>query len=218
LPLLSDPSVQLYLASLPSALLTTLQMTIGGTVIATIGGLLLALGSRARSRAVVRLSRGITYVVRAIPQPPVLLLAYFGLEALLGGTQPEEAAMITLGVLLAPWMGELFRSGIQAVPVGQIEAGRALGLSETAVQRRIVLPLAVRIMFPAFGQLVVGLMLSTSIASQLGTKDVTGLARPIINGFFATDLWLVVAAVYFLAAFPLSRLLNWIERRTAIVQ
>jgi ABC-type amino acid transport system permease subunit len=73
-------------------------------------------------------------------------------------------------------------------------------------------------MFPAFGQLVVGLMLSTSIASQIGSKDVTGLARPIINGFFATQLWVVVAAVYFLVAFPISRALNWIERHTAIVQ
>lgn len=214
----SDPWVRLYAASLPAAILTTLEITVGGATIATVGGLLLALGSMSARRPVVLLSRALTYVARSIPQPPALLLAYFGLEVVVGASQPDEAAMIALGVLLAPWVGELFRSGIKAVPVGVIEAGQALGLSEAAVQRRIVFPIAFWTMFPTYGQLMVGLMLSTAIASQIGAKDITGLARPIINGFFASELWPVVAAVYFFVAFPLSRVLNWIERRQAIVK
>jgi ABC-type amino acid transport system permease subunit len=59
-------------------------------------------------------------------------------------------------------------------------------------------------------------MLSTSIGSQIGTRDITGLARPIINDFFATQLWLVVAVLYFAMAFPLSRVLTWLERRSPV--
>lgn len=213
----SSVPFQQYAGLLPTALLITAEMTIGGTIVASLGGLLLALGSRTRWRAVVAVCRGLTYFVRSVPQPPALLLVYFTLQALIGTTAPEYASMIALGLILAPWMGELFRAGIQAVPVGLVEAGRMLGLSERDVQLRVILPLAIRIMFPAFGQLVIGLMLSTSIASQIGAKDVTGAARPIIDGYFSTELWFVVAAVYFLIAFPVSRLLNTLERRTAVV-
>lgn len=207
----------LYWRSLPGAIGITLEMTAGGTALAFGLGLVLAFLRRVPFAPFNWFSMAITYIVRSIPQPPFLLVVYFTIQRYFGSPLPEHAAMIALGTLLAPWMAELFRSGIQAVPRGLVEAGQALGMSALAIQRRIVLPIALRIMLPAIGQLAVGLMLSTSIGSQIGTRDVTGLARPIINDFFSTQLWIVVAAIYFVMAFPLSRFLSWLEKRNRLV-
>ena len=208
---------QLYVASLPEALLLTIKMTVWGTILSTILGAALAFGGRSRITILRILSRGATHVVRAIPQPPMLLLVYFLIAAVFGSPTPDSATILTLWILFAPWVAELLRSGFQAVPNGLSEAGLALGMSAFTVQRRIVIPLAIRIMFPTYGQMVMSLMLSTAIASQIGARDVTGLARPLINSFFATELWVVVAAIYFCIAFPVSRVLNWMERRMKVL-
>jgi His/Glu/Gln/Arg/opine family amino acid ABC transporter permease subunit len=211
---LNSEPFQLYWRSLGGALIVTLELTVGAAVVATVLGLVLALLRRLTFRPAVVLSQAATYVVRSIPQPPFLLIMYFSIQRYFGSSQPQQAVILALGILLAPWMAELFRAGIESVPRGLVEAGEALGCSSVVVQRRIVLPIAFRVMLPAIGQLMIGLMLSTAIGSQIGTRDVTGLARPIINDFFATQLWVVVALIYFALAFPLSRLFTWLERRS----
>ena len=124
--------------------------------------------------------------------------------------------MLALGVNLAFYMAELYRSGLQAVPKGSIEAGYALGMSSAVVNRRIVLPIAVRIMLPAIGQMAVGTLLNSSLVSVIGAREITTLSRDIIDLYFSTPLWWFVAATYFLLAFPLSRFFSWLERRLAV--
>ena len=126
------------------------------------------------------------------------------------------AGMIAVGLHFTPYMAEVLRSGIAAIPNGQMEAGFALGFSGIMVQRRVVVPLAVRIMLPAVGQLIIGMLLNSAFVSQIGARDVTGMARNIINAAFTTELWLVVALTYFVIAFPISRLLAWLEKRIRV--
>ena len=76
-----------------------------------------------------------------------------------------------------------------------------------------ILTIAMRIMLPAFGQYVVGTLLDSSLASLLGAPEITGRSRNIIDLFFSTELWILVAATYAALAFPLSRLFALLERR-----
>lgn len=204
-----------YLARLPAALGVTLRVTFGATVIAVVLGMLVSLGRASGNAWVARVFAAATYIGRCIPLPPLQLLVYFMLLSAFP-IEVATAGMLAIGLHFAPYMAELFRSGIAAIPRGQIEAAEALGFSVALVRRRVVIPLAIRLTLPAIGQLVVGMLLNSAFVSQIGARDVTGMGRNIINATFSTDLWLVIAFTYFVIAFPVSRLLDWLEHRLTV--
>lgn len=208
--------LQVFLDKLPGGLLVTLEATLGSLVIGVALGLCLALVRVAPSRWGARAVEAIVIVGRSLPMPPVLLLVYFSLLTV-APVAPEEAGLLALGLLLAPYVAELFRSGIQAVPHGYVEAAEALGMSAWTVRRRVVLPIALRVMLPALGQIAIANMLNTAFISQIGARDITGVGRNVINAYFATWLWFLIAATYFLMAWPLSRVFAWYERRNRLL-
>ena len=206
-----------YFSSLPKALLVTIEVTIGATIIALLIGLLLALMRVSKSKYLSYPAGILIYIGRCVPLPPLQLLVYLGITTYIL-MEPKIAGIIAIGLFTIPYMAELFRSGIQDVSIGMREAGTSLGMSKWVLAKRVIVPVAVRTMLPAIGQLMVGTMINSAFVSQIGAKDITGMARNIINAFFSTELWIVVAVTYFLIAYPLSRALNWLENRIAIVQ
>ena len=204
-----------YVVRLPAALGVTLRVTFGATLIAVVLGMLVAIGRASGNVWVSWSFAAATNIGRCIPLPPLQLLVYFMLLSALP-IDAATAGMLAIGLHFAPYMAELFRSGIAAIPRGQIEAAETLGFSVGLVRRRVVLPMAIRLTIPAVGQLVVGILLNSAFVSQIGARDITGMGRNIINATFSTDLWLVIAFTYFVIAFPVSRLLDWLERRLAV--
>jgi ABC-type amino acid transport system permease subunit len=204
-------ALYLYAQRLPTALLVTCVVTAGAVAVALSLGLLLAAGRRAGT-IVAGLSFAVVSVGRCIPLPPLQFLVYFTLLSMMP-IEPIYAGMLAIGLQFAPYMAELFRSGIAAVPPGQVEAAYALGMARIVVGRRVILPIGLRIMIPAIGQMIVGMLINSAFVSQIGAKDVTGMARNIINAMFTTELWVVVALTYFVIAFPISRALSWLERK-----
>jgi polar amino acid transport system permease protein len=165
-----------------------------------------------------RIAEGITAVLRTIPAPPFLLLVYFGWIASIGPVEPAVIGAIAIGVLLTPYMSEIYRSGIQSVRSGQVEAGFALGMSQGMVRRRIILPIAMRLLLPAIGTQIVVTLLNSSFVAIMGGKDLTGMSRNLIYSYFTSELWFVVAATYFIVAYPMSRAFAWLERRLSFQQ
>lgn len=178
-------------------------------------GMIIALARSSSNRLISNAAAWTVYVGRCIPLPPLQLLVYFMILSLMP-IDAIVAGMIAVGLQFSPYMAELFRSGIAVVPIGQIEASRAIGCSEMQVRRRVIIPVAIRVMLPAIGQLIVGMLLNSAYVSQIGARDITGIARNIINSMFTTEIWLVVALTYFLIAFPVSRFLAWLEKRLAL--
>ncbi len=207
------PAITLYFQRLPAAILVTLIVTAGAVAIGIVLGVLLSLAYLSSSRWLSGPAQAVIYIFRSTAIPPFLYLIYFGTLALLFPIEPLHAGMIGLGILLAPPMAELFRSGIQSVRPGLVEAGRALGMSYALNLRRNILPIATRTMLPAIGQMTVGTLLSSAFVAILGAKDMTGMSRNIINAYFTTELYLVLAATYFIISFPISRALTALERR-----
>lgn len=206
----------LYIERLAPALFVTSYVTIGAVLIGLSLGLVLALARLSSSVTLSRTTQIIISVLRTIPVPPFLYLVYFSIISTFFPIEPALAGTLALGILLTPYMAEVYRAGIQNVKQGQIEAARALGMPETLVRRRVILPLAIRLMLPAIGAQVVVTLLNSAFVAVMGGKDITGMSRNIIYAWFTSELYFVVALTYFIISYPLSRGLAWLERRLTL--
>jgi His/Glu/Gln/Arg/opine family amino acid ABC transporter permease subunit len=204
-------ALRVYADRLPGAALVSLEVTAGALVVSFMLGMSLALFRRSANVGLSTAAAGIITASRCLPLPPLQFVIYFGI-LYFARIDGRLAGILAIGLFSAGYMAELFRSGINSVPLGQIEAARALGMSEGSVRRRLIIPVAIRIMLPAIGQLTVGMLLQSAFVSQIGVRDITGMARNIINDTFIMQLWVVLALTYFCVAFPISRALGLLER------
>lgn len=122
-------------------------------------------------------------------------------------------AVFALAINTAGYSGEILRGAILAVPHGEIEAGRAFGMSRWMILRRITLPRAIRICLPAMSTETILLLKATSLASTITVYEVLGMAQYIRQQSFRVYETLIGAAiVYIVLVFILTRILNWLER------
>ena len=122
-------------------------------------------------------------------------------------------AVFALAINTAGYSGEILRGAILAVPHGEIEAGKAFGMSKWKIFFRITLPRAIRICLPAMSTETILLLKATSLASTVTVYEVLGTAQFIRQQSFRVYETLIGAAiVYIFLVFILTRLLNWLER------
>ncbi|MFV0332686.1 MAG: amino acid ABC transporter permease [Tropicimonas sp.] len=208
-------SLYLFVERLPRAMSITVRVTLGSCLIAFVFGFLLAIAELSANRLLAGLAGALRSIGQGIPLPPMVFLIYFTALSI-SPASPVQAATAAIGLFTIPYAAAIFRGGIRSIPVGQVEVAQSLGMTWTTQMRRLTLPVVLRIVLPALGHLAIVTLLNSSFASVIGVTDITGMSRNIINAYFSTKLWLVTAAVYFLIAFPVSRLLNRIERRVRL--
>ena len=126
-----------------------------------------------------------------------------------------QRGTLAVGLAYAAFMAEIFRAGIQAVPKGQREAAKALGLSGQQVSRYVVLPQALKIVIPPLGNEFIAMFKDTALVSVIGTGDIFRLARE----FAAARLnnippFNTAAVIYIVLTLGASSVLRWLERRT----
>ena len=201
-------------------LLTGLQWTVLLTAIAFAGGgtagLGVALARTGTSRIRRYMAQGYIAVFQGTPLLLQLFVVYYGL-GLVGLKLPAWAA-VAIGFTLnaSAFLAEIWRGGIQAVPGGQAEAGRALGLRPWAVARRIVLPQALRIAQPATVGYLVQLIKGTSLAAIVGFIELARAGQIVSNQTFQPLLvFAIVGALYFCLCWPLSLYSARLETRFA---
>jgi polar amino acid transport system permease protein len=120
--------------------------------------------------------------------------------------EPYWCAIIAFSLNTAGYTAEILRGGIQAVPFGEIEAARALGMSRALLFRRIVMPKAFRLALPAYGNEMILMIKGSALASTITILDLTGVARTIIARTFAPiELFVAAAAIYLLITFVVTR-------------
>ena len=123
-------------------------------------------------------------------------------------------AIIALSVFYGAYIAEVFRAGIESVPVGQREGGASLGLSERQVMRHIVLPQAFRNMLPALGNDFISMMKDSSLLSVLAVQDLTYKGRLYSGSTFRfQETYLVLTVLYLCITLLLSGLQRRLERR-----
>jgi polar amino acid transport system permease protein len=192
-------------------LLSLVGMLGGGLV-----GFLVALGRVSENRYLRLLAVGYVRVFQGTPLLLQLFLVYFGLSIL--GVQIDAWFAASIGLILnsSAFLGDIWRGCIQAVPAGQTEAGKALGLGAVHRMSRIVLPQAVKIALAPTVGFIVQLIKNTSLTSIIGFTELTRSAQIINNATFKPFIvFSIVAAVYFALCFPLSAYSRHLEKKLA---
>ncbi|MFH8792409.1 ectoine/hydroxyectoine ABC transporter permease subunit EhuD [Streptomyces sp. NPDC017941] len=195
-------------------LLITLQVLALGSLISFSVGLLWALALRAPTRFV-RWPVGIlTEFIRNTP----LLVQLFFLYFVLPEWDIQYSAMTTgtlaIGLHYSTYTAQVYRAGIEAVPVGQWEAAKALSLSPTRTWTAVILPQAVRRVIPALGNYVIAMLKDTPLLAGIGVLELLQRSRlEAAQTFQYTEALTVVGVAFILIAYPSSLLLRALERR-----
>jgi general L-amino acid transport system permease protein len=137
-----------------------------------------------------------------------------------GSLSPEYfALMLGLVIYTASYIAEIVRSGIQAIPQGQWEAGGALGLSQGQVLRQIILPQAMRIIIPPMTSQYLNLTKNSSLAVAIGFQDIVSIANTTLNQTGqAIEGIAIIMAVYLTISLSISMFMNWYNARIALVE
>ncbi len=161
-------------------------------------------------------------MIRGIPMLVIILYVGFPLQGALrdatGGALDMPILMrgvVAIALGYAAYLAEIFRAGIEAVPHGQREAARTLGLSGPQTARFVVLPQALRIVTPPLGNEFIAMLKDSSLLSVLGVRELTQLAREYqAANFQVFPPFNTVALLYIALTLVASSLLKWLERRT----
>ncbi len=141
--------------------------------------------------------QGYVEAIRNTPFLVQLLLIYLGLPSLGLRLTPDQAALVAMVVNLGAYATEIVRAGIEAVPKGQIEAGRSLGLKPWHIFRFVVLMPALRTVFPALGSQFILVMLASSVVSVISAEELTAVADTIIaRNFRSFEFYFVITGIY----------------------
>ena len=152
-----------------------------------------------------------TTVIRGTPIVLQLLIIY----SLTVWTKGTYACMIGFGINSGAYISEIFRSGINSIDIGQMEAGRSLGLSEGTTMARIILPQAIKNVLPALFNEFIALVKETSVAGYIAVRDVTKVASSIKGTYFISSPLYVAAVIYLVVVLSLTFLQKKLERRLA---
>jgi len=194
--------------------LVTAGLTVAGLAGGLILGLVLALLRASGNKAVSGVARGYIWFFRGTPLLIQMVMVYSGLPQVGIKFGVLVSVIVTLVMNEAAYMAEIIRGGFLAVPAGQGDAAKALGLSRTLALRKVILPQAIRIILPALGNSVNGLLKATSIASVISMEELMRRSEMIMQVKFDVLEVFAAAAVYYLVLTTLwDRVQRRLERR-----
>jgi len=215
----ADGALPLVPTNLWGGLLLTLLLSVVGIVFSFPLGVLLALGRQSGLPAVRALSVTYIEVVRGVPLVTVLFMAQLMLPLFLPNVTIDRVVRAMAGIVLfsAAYLAENVRGGLQAIPRGQYEAARALGLNTWKTMLLIILPQALKIVIPVLVGQFIALFKDTSLVVIVGLLELMGIAKAVLAqpdflGLQA-EVYLFVALVYAVFCYVMSDLSQRLEKR-----
>ena len=202
-------------------------VTVGVTLIAMVTGvvlgLVLALMKMSRIKVLTALASLYIEIIRGTPLIVQALIMAYGLPQLLQSSGISFRwpyliipAVIVCGLNSAAYVAEVIRSGIQAVDKGQMEAARSIGMTRAQAMKLIVIPQALKIVLPSFGNEFVSLIKETSVLSYVGVVEILRKGALWNAATFNTfEAYIGVALVYMLLTIPSSKLVKHLEKKMA---
>ena len=197
----------------------TLIIAILGLIIGiVIGTLIAAVRVMPKYKTLPKVLNGICGVYvgffRGTPMVVQLLVFYYVLMPMLGmNLDSVSVAVCVFGVNSGAYISEIMRSGIQSVDHGQMEAGRAVGLTYTATMMKIVIPQAVKNILPTLGNEFIALIKETSVVSFVGATDLYVAFNYIAsNNYEFMVPYIFMAIIYIVLVFGITLLIKWMER------
>jgi glutamine transport system permease protein len=205
------------LPSLLSGLSVTIELAVISLILAVILGIILGIFSISTSKILKSIATAYIYIIRGTPLMIQALFLYFGVgQALNIQFDPVVAGIITLTANASAYMAEIFRGGIQAIDVGQMEAARSLGLSYSKAMRKVILPQAVKIMIPSILNQFIVTLKDTSILTVISVRELTESGKIIIaRNYKSLEMYAILACMYFIIITALTLVSSYVERRSS---
>jgi polar amino acid transport system permease protein len=192
----------------------TVVVTIGSLVFSTLLGLVWAMMRVSGIPVLAWIAKTVVNVIRGIPIIVQLFYIYFVLPDLGVTLSALQAAIIGLGIAYSAYQAENFRAGIEAIDKGQIEAAQSIGMSWAMTMRRVILPQAVKIVLPPYGNIMVMMLKDSSRASTITVAELALQGRLIASSTFQNStVFTLVALLYLTMSVPLIVLVGYLERR-----
>jgi len=234
--MVADQGYNQIFSALVRGVLTTLYVTLLAFFFASVLGLLIAVMRTCPSRVLREIAIFYTEIIRGIPILVMLFyIAFVGAPWLvqavnfiaapvigLGWIEPLTVrqfdftwrAIFALTIAYSAFLAEIFRAGIQSVDVGQVEAGKALGLKPWRRFRHVVAPQAIRTILPPYGNDFVAMIKDSALVSALGVQDITQLGKVYSASTFKFfETYNIVAFLYLIMTLSLSLVVRAIEHR-----
>jgi polar amino acid transport system permease protein len=203
-----------FLPILMQGVALTIIVTIGSLILSTLLGLIWALMRVSGVRALSATSAGLINVIRGIPIIVLLFYLYFVMPDLGIALSALQAAIIGLGIAYSAYQAENFRAGIEAIDKGQIEAAHSIGMGWWLTMRRVVLPQAIRIVLPPYGNVMIMMLKDSSQASTITVAELALQGKLIASSTFKnTSVFTLVALMYLTMSIPLILLVRHFEKR-----
>jgi polar amino acid transport system permease protein len=199
---------------LMSGVALTIMVTIGSLLLSTVLGLVWALMRVSGIGVLTGFSGGLINVIRGIPIIVLLFYLYFVMPEFGVTLSALQAAILGLGIAYSAYQAENFRAGIEAIDKGQIEAAQAIGMSWWQTMRRVVLPQAVKIVLPPYGNVMIMMLKDSSQASTITVAELALQGKLIASSTFKnTSVFTLVALMYLTMSIPLILLFRHFEKR-----
>lgn len=192
----------------------TVLVTIGSLVLSTVLGLVWALMRVSGIRAFDMIAKTCVNFIRGVPIIVQLFFIYFVLPDLGITLTALQAAIIGLGIAYSAYQSENFRAGINAVDQGQLEAAQSIGMGWWLVMRRVILPQAIRIVLPPYGNIMIMMLKDSSQASTITVAELAMQGKLIASATFKnSSVFTLVALMYLCMSLPLMYLVSRLEKR-----
>jgi polar amino acid transport system permease protein len=203
-----------FLPRLLEGLLWTLGMSAGATIIAAALGLGIALLYRLKSPVLRALLRVHIELMRGMPILVVLFLLYYAGPSFGLRLEAPVVGVLGLGLYGSAYFAEVFRSGLDNIPRGQIEASRMLGLSPLQIIARIEIPQAIATVMPSLVNQTIMVLKESAVLSVITVPELTSVTTKVVTeSFRVTEPFLAMAVLYWMVIETLSRVGRRFERR-----
>ena len=193
----------------------TIEITAVSVAIGLIIGLIIGILRIGQIRVLRIIATIYADCIRGTPLLVQIFLIYFALPMISGHrVDPFLAAVTACGINSGAYVSEIIRAGIQSIDIGQMEAGRSLGLTWWQTMYHIILPQALRNILPQLGNEFIAMLKDSSLVSVIGFEELTRRGQLIIAQTYGSfEIWLTVAFLYLVMTLAISRLVSFLERR-----
>lgn len=197
----------------------TLQITLVTAVLALVLSFVVAFARAAPWKPVRWITTAYVEVLRGTSAIVQLFYLFFILPAFGISLGPMTTAVVGLAMNMSAYGSEVVRAGLASVPLGQHEGAKALGLTRVQAYRLVVIPQALVLMMPSFGNLLIELIKATSLVSLITLTELTFSGRQmVVTTGRSMEVWGLVLVLYFAMAYPLTWLVRLAEKRAERVR
>jgi His/Glu/Gln/Arg/opine family amino acid ABC transporter permease subunit len=205
--------VALALPFLLQGALVTLEVSVLSVLFGLAVGVIVTLARHSGLKALDALVAVYISLVRGTPLFIQILTVYYALPALGLDIPRFESGVIALSLNSGAYISEMIRGGLNAIPRGQLDAARAVGMPPRLIWHHIILPQVLVLILPPLAMEFTGLLKASALLSVIGLVELTRRAQEVIGQTLRSpEVWLTTAALYFVMCFALGAVSRWLEK------